>query len=124
MMLSTIFQHLSSIALTEFPHIVTKTEILCTRAGTPRKLRVHLIDTSFIDIWLSLSGDYSYHWERTTIDGTIFRHDNAPQSSWRHIATFPKHFHNGSQYSVEESHISNQPETAIREFLRFAATRI
>ena len=123
-MLSIIFHHLSSIALTEFPHIVTKTEILYTHAGTPRKLRIHLLDTSFIDVWLSLSGDYSYHWERTSIDGTIFRHDNAPHKSWRHIATFPKHFHNGSQYSVEESHISNQPETAVREFLRFVATKI
>jgi hypothetical protein len=60
MILSIIFHHLSSIAITEFPNIVIKTEILYAPAGTPRKLRIHLIDTSFIDVWLSLSGDYSY----------------------------------------------------------------
>ncbi len=85
-------------------------------------LRVSLREGSFIKIWFSLTvtGRYSYHWERRQVGGMFYRHDNAPDKNWRHVATWPKHFHDGNQQNVIESHISNEPTEALREFLNFA----
>lgn len=79
-----------------------------------------------MDVWFSLKlpGRYSYHWERRAIDGKIYRHDNAPHKRWQSVATFPRHFHDGSEANVSESHISKIPEEALREFLTFARERI
>lgn len=84
-------------------------------------LRIMLVDESYIDVWFSLklTERYSYHWERNLIDGSIYRHDNAPHVRWKDIPTFPKHFHNGSEDIVIASHISDNPELALREFLSF-----
>ncbi len=76
---------------------------------------------SFVDVWFSLklSRRYSYHWERRAVDGTIYRHANAPHRRWRSVATFPQHFHNGSEFDVSENTISQDPQEALREFLTF-----
>lgn len=111
-------QKLKEIAEVEFNEIVADAE-----ATDINELRIALREGSFIDVWFSLKleGRYSYHWERRAIDGMIYRHDNAPHKRWRHIQTFPKHFHNGSEADedCEESRISDNPEEALREFLRF-----
>ena len=54
------------------------------------ELRLILVDGSFIDVWFSLKlvARYSYHWERRAIDGTIYRHDNAPHKRWQSVSTF------------------------------------
>ena len=85
-------------------------------------LRIVLNDGSMMKIWFSLkvANRYSYHWERRMIDNTIYRHDNAPDFEWRHVSTFPKHFHNGTQENVTQSNISDVPTDAVREFLDFA----
>jgi len=85
------------------------------------EIRIILKDTSFIDVWFSLNKKerYSYHWERKHINGTIYRHDNVPHLKWNYISTFPKHFHNKTEQNVEESFISDEPEKAIREILKF-----
>jgi hypothetical protein len=90
------------------------------------EVRLILIDGSVVDVWFSLklAGRYSYHWERRAIDGTIYRHDNAPHKRWQWVATFPKHVHNGSETNVAESHLSEAPEEALREFLTFVRSRI
>lgn len=90
------------------------------------ELRLVLIDGSFVDAWFSLklAGRYSYHWERRAIDGTIYRHDNAPHTNWQSVATFPHHFHDGSEGNVVESHLSDSPEQALRQFLAFARERL
>ena len=86
------------------------------------EIRIILIDGSFIDVWFSLKleGRYSYHWERQFIDGSIYRHDNAPHLKWKDTPTFPKHFHNGSEDTAAPSYIPDDAETALREFLKFA----
>jgi hypothetical protein len=66
-----------------------------------------------------ISGRYAYHWERTHIDGKIYRHDNIPHKKWEFVKTFPKHFHCGSEKEVTESSISDNSEEAIREILTF-----
>ncbi len=110
-----IFQKLSYIAEVEFSNIVETVE------ESEDKLRIYLIDGSFIDVWFSIkiSGRYAYHWERTHIDGKIYRHDNIPHKKWEFVKTFPKHFHCGSEKEVTESSISDNSEEAIREILTF-----
>lgn len=111
---------LREIAEVEFADIVVEALIPEINA-----LRIILTDGSFVDIWFSLklSGRYSFHWERRAIDGKIYRHDNAPYKRWQSVATFPRHFHNGSEINVSESHISEVPEEALREFLAFVRDR-
>ncbi|MCZ7667719.1 MAG: DUF6516 family protein [Chloroflexi bacterium] len=90
------------------------------------ELRIFIQDGSFVDVWFSLklSGRYSYHWERKAIDGTIYRHDNAPHQRWQSVSTFPHHFHDGSEDHVIESYLSAKPEDALREFLTFVQKRL
>jgi len=84
-----------------------------------------VVDGSLVDVYLSASGKYSYHWERRlTAAGDLYRHDNAPHGKWRVVSTFPKHFHDGSEDNVGESHISDSPEQALREFLSFVRTKL
>ena len=79
-----------------------------------------------MDVWFSLKLEarYSYHWERKAIDHTIYRHDNAPHKRWQSVATFPHHFHNGSEDNVIESHLSSKPEKALRAFLTFVRNHL
>jgi hypothetical protein len=85
------------------------------------KLRVFIKDCSIADIWFStkIPGRFSYHWERRKIDGKVYRHDNFPDPRWKGVSTFPKHFHNGSQNKAEESYISDEPASGVREFMNF-----
>lgn len=108
---------LRHLAEDEFFHIVLSTSIL------RNKLRVALIDGSYIDFWWSeeITGRYAYHWERSQIDGTIYRHDNIPHLPWRTVSSFPKHFHAGAQHTVIESDIPDGPEQGLRQFLQFVA---
>jgi hypothetical protein len=107
---------LREIAEVEFSDIVVEAFIPDTN-----ELRIILIDGSYVDVWFSLKlrSRYSYHWERRAIDGRIFRHDNAPHQRWQSIATYPKHFHDGSEANATESHISEVPDEALRDFLSF-----
>lgn len=111
---------LKEIAEVEFSDIVV---LVLTDLNT---IRIVFIDESYCDIWFSLKlvGRYSYHWERTLIDGTIYRHDNAPHLRWKAVGTFPKHFHNSCEYSVEESLLPVDISEAIRYFLSFISDKI
>ena len=107
---------LKEIAEIEFSDIVE--DVYITDVN---ELRIFLVDGSFIDIWysLKLKNRYSYHWERKHINGSIYRHDNAPHQRWNYVSTFPKHFHNKKEEIVEESYISEDPPEALQEFLTF-----
>ncbi len=109
--------HLKDIAEIEFDDIVEDVMI------DLNELRIMLIDGSYVDVWFSLKLEarYSYHWERKSIDGSIYRHDNAPHLRWKDLPTFPKHFHSGSEDTAVLSHISDNPESALREFLDFVS---
>jgi hypothetical protein len=112
---------LREIAEVEFVDIVSD-----AFSSDLNELRILLRDGSFIDVWFSLkvADRYSYHWERRALDGTLYRHDNMPDRKWNSVATYPKHFHNGSEKNVMESQISDDPEEAIRQFLNFARTKL
>lgn len=108
---------LRDIAEIEFADIVT--DVIFTDIN---ELRIIFVDGSFLDVWysLKLEGRYSYHWERRLVNGSIYRHDNAPHMRWENVSTYPKHFHNGTEENLIPSDIPNDPELALRQVLSFA----
>ena len=110
-------QKLREIAEVEFNDIVEDVIVELN------ELRIVLIDGSYVDVWFSLKlkDRYSYHWERKSIDGSIYRHDNAPHARWKNLPTFPKHYHSRSEDTVIPSHISDNTESALRDFLDFVS---
>ena len=115
-----IYSQLSQIAIRDFSDIVKGTKIV------EGKLRVILIDHSYVDIWLSVKkkGIYAYHWERKDIDGTIYRYNNLPDKEARKIGTYPHHFHSKTEKNILESNLSNEPCEAIITILKFARSII
>jgi len=103
-----------------FSDIVLDVQQRFTPSGAIERLRIFLLDDSFVDVWLSMSGKYSFHWEHRHVRGLIHRHDNAPHVKWKNIKTFPKHFHDGNDDNVKESYIPNDPVTATEYFLSFS----
>ena len=93
-------------------------------AGRIRKLRLYFIDNTFVDIWYSFDGSYSYHWEQRYVRNLIYRHDNAPHRKWKSISTFPKHCHDGTQLNVTESFLPDDPDRAVEEFLYLVKERM
>jgi len=101
-------ERLREIAEVEFADIVAEAFV-----PDANELRIIFTDGSFVDVWFSLklTGRYSYHWERRAVDGTIYRHDNAPHKRWLSVATFPNIFNlvcsklrpNGYLFSVKLS---------------------
>ncbi len=115
-----LYKNLLDLANTEYRAVVESGNILFSQSGEPWKLRLTLYDGSFMDVYYSVTEKYSYHWDRRLVDGKIYRHDNAPHQKWKNIHGFPKHFHDGSDTVVVPSYISDDPEIAIRDFMRFA----
>lgn len=113
-----LYQKLESIAR-QFKEVVVETKIYQLSSGEPAKLRIELIDGSFADVWVSISGKYSYHWDRLEIDGTVYRFDNAPHKAWALVATFPHHFHNKNEKNVIESNLPSTPEMQMKYFMDF-----
>jgi len=115
--LEELFSKIVELVLSEFSEIVVDVQLRFTSTGAIERLRIFLKDESFVDVWLSTSGRYSYHWEHGHVRGLIHRHDNAPHSKWKEVKTFPKHFRDGSEDNVKESTISDNPTEAVGEFL-------
>ena len=112
---------LKEISEIEFSDIVKDVVIQDINA-----LKIILTDDSFIDVWYSLKlrGRFSYHWERRHIDGFMYRHDNAPHKKWENVSTFPKHFHDGNEEQVVESHLEEDPEIGLSNFLFFVRRKM
>lgn len=115
-------QNLADIATSEFHDIFDAAKFIGGTHSNPNKLRLSFHDSSFLDIWLSVDGDYAYHWERRGQTGEIFRWDNAPHHP--QISTHPNHLHKGDEGAVVESHLSASAESALREILRFVQKHI
>lgn len=117
-MILELYRRLSEITLAEFGDVVIGAEVIVSHTGRARKLRITLVDDTFVDVWYSEDRDYAYHWEQRERRDFVYRHDNAPHKAWRKVSTFPKHCHEGSEGHVVESHLPDEPQAAIREFLR------
>ena len=113
-------QQLGRIAEIEFAAIVVQTDTLGS------KLRLLLIDDSYVDVWISrkLDGRFGFHWERRHLDGHMYRYDNFPDANWSIIPTFPFHFHDGSQSNVIAAPFIPEPEQGFRDFMAFVQQRI
>jgi hypothetical protein len=119
-----IYEEQSRRARERFKEIVSEARLLRLASGEPWKLRLEIVDGSVLDVYVSVTGKYSYHWERRLVDGSIYRHDNAPHKSWRQVRTFPKHFHAGSEEAVEESLISEEPLLTLEQVLEFVRVKL
>jgi hypothetical protein len=117
-----VYLKLKSTAESNYRDIVRSTKLIGGKTSEPNKLRIYFINGSFLDVWLTQEGDYSYHWESTLQNGMIHRWDNAPDHP--QIPSFPKHFHDGSNKNVKESSLSENPEHALIEILDFIKTRL
>ena len=108
------------IVETDFADIVMGTRIV------DAKLRVLITDGSYLDFWWSLEipGRFAHHWERSHVDGTIYRHDNMPHSRWSDVESFPQHYHEGSPDHVIGSTLPADPESAVRELLSFVRKQL
>jgi len=102
----------------EFNDIVSEVVRYEVPPGVLVKIRIVMVDGSFLDIYWSPRGRYSLHYERRHIDGRVYRHDNAPHSRHNRVRTFPKHYHNGSEDNVVESYLPDEPIKAVEEFLK------
>ncbi|GAB4407626.1 MAG: hypothetical protein OHK0032_02980 [Thermodesulfovibrionales bacterium] len=121
----TLYSRLLKIATDEYGSIIESGEIFhSSLTNNALKLRLYLYEESFIDIYYSQKGRYSYHWNRLLTHNEIYRYDNAPHIKWKSIQTFPKHFHNGSEENVVSSELSDNPEEALREFLDFVSNKL
>ena len=118
-----MYDGLALIAQVEFADIIVGHTIVGRRSAAALKLRLFVLDGSYVDIWLSLDHRrFSYHWEQRSVRGLLHRHDNAPDHP--EIPTFPKHFHDGSEETIKSSLISSEPGSALREFLTFVRVRL
>jgi hypothetical protein len=117
--LEEIFHRIMEVVTSEYSDIAVDVQLRHTPSGAIERLRIFLVDETFLDIWLSPSGKYSYHWEQRHVRGCIHRHDNAPHMKWKEVKTFPKHFHDGNENNVKESTIPDEPTAAASYFLSF-----
>jgi hypothetical protein len=90
------------------------------------KLRIFLVNNSFIDVYLSqrLPDKFGFHWECRDEKGTLYRYDNFPDKNWQRVETFPYHCHNGSHDSVETSLFPLSPIEGFRAFMEFARNKL
>ncbi|MBS1249809.1 MAG: hypothetical protein MAG431_01393 [Chloroflexi bacterium] len=112
-----LYQQLAKLALETFGDILTSVDFIGGTFSDPNKIRLWLIEGSFLDIWLSDDGDYAYHWERRGQTGEIFRWDNAPH--YPNTKTYLDHFHKGTEGTVVESYLGQFPEHNLKQVLEF-----
>lgn len=102
------------------------TEIIKNTYQIDYKLRIVLINNSFIDVYLSqkLPDKFGFHWESMDEKGSIYRYDNFPDKNWQSVSTFPYHFHNSSQDSVEASPFPSTTVEGFRAFMEFVRNKL
>ncbi len=117
------FTVFARIAEVEFSEIVTSSQDLGV------KLRIYLVDKSFIDFFYSTRTTilrFAIHWERQHTDATFYRIDNTPDKKWRKVKSFPIHCHYKEYDSVIEPPFQIEKplnlEQILRNFLRFTKT--
>lgn len=112
-------QEIKRIALTEFSHIIIDA------FSINYKLRIVLIDKSFIDVNLSRTfpDKFGFHWERKD-NFTIYRYDNFPDTNWSYVSTYPYHVHDGNQNNVIEPPFKLTIYEGFRDFMEFVKNKI
>jgi len=96
------------IASDEFSEIIVDAELHADR------VRLILIDGSWIDVRYPVKDKFSFHWQR---DDKIYRIDTAPHH--KGIRTFPRHIHFGSEDNVIEDSVLEENASPEENFKRF-----
>ena len=96
------------IASDEFSEIVVDAELHADR------VRLILIDGSWIDVRYPVKDKFSFHWQR---GDEIYRIDTAPHH--KGIRTFPRHIHFGSEDNVIEDSVLEENASPEENFKRF-----
>lgn len=117
--MSTPASTITAIATTEYATLVRSVEVVAWSRQKPRLIRIRMIDGSYLDVRVTNSGDYSYHWEHRMTDGGIHRWDNAPHHG--HISTHPHHLHDGNEASIVDSAL---PATSVEDDMRYVLSYI
>ncbi len=84
----------------EFSDIVVNAELY------PDKIRLCLIDDSWIDVRYPIEDKFSFHWQRGE---KIYRIDTAPHH--RNIKTYPRHIHLGSEDNIVEDNVTEESKS-------------
>jgi len=121
-MMLAIYKELQNLAQDEFGDIILGVDFIGGTPSSPNKMRLKVIDGSYLDTWLSADGDYAYHWENRRQSGKLFRWDNAPHHP--HVESFPDHFHDGEEARVIESSLRFDPDAALRQILEFVRVNL
>jgi hypothetical protein len=93
----------------EFADIVVNVEL------HPDRVRLSLIDDSWVDIRYPVEDKFSFHWQRGE---KIYRIDTAPHH--RNVRTYPRHIHLGSENNIVEDTVTEggkSPEENFRKFM-------
>jgi hypothetical protein len=114
------FELIKRIANTEYSSIVKYSFRL------NYKLRIILIDESFIDVNISstLKEKFGFHWETKNKFNDIYRFDNFPDVKWNYLKSFPFHFHFKQQDYVIEPPFPKELAAGFRGFMDFVKTQI
>lgn len=94
--------------------------------GMDYKLRIILIDESYVDLFLSqkIPDKFALHWECRDPKRSIYRFDNIPDKNWQKIKTYPFHFHKGNQDKVVASPFPVDLIDGFRKFMEFIRDRL
>lgn len=114
----TTTDDLKRLAEVEFANIVKDTFFIAY------KIRIILIDNSFIDVHLSqkIPDKFSFHWECISRTDSFYRYDNFPDKKWENVSTYPYHFHKGPH--VVASPFPLKPVDGFRAFMEFVRKKI
>ena len=123
-MILSVYNSLLELVNKEFKDICEDANIMFSSTGRAQKVRIHLIDNTIVDVWLSRDGRYSYHWSNKGVRDYVLRHDNAPHEKWNTVSTFPKHCHEGSESNIVSSRIPDDPNDVLRFFLQRVKEKI
>jgi len=83
----------------------------------PDRLRITLVDGSWIEVRYPVKGKFSFHWQR---GNKIYRIDTAPHH--KHIKTYPRHIHFEREDNVIEDFVTkagDEPEEDFRNFMKW-----
>ncbi len=108
-------QEITRLCEEAFPNLVERVYVQDPRRN---RLRVDLVDGSFIDIHQNPGGRYSVHWQQ---HGKTYRFNNAPH--WDEVETAPHHFHD-ADHSVHPSPITGITAQDVTTVLQFVSQQI
>jgi hypothetical protein len=115
------YDAIRSLALKSYRAYIRDASILRgRRSAGSGKLRLLLKDGSFMDIFFSGSGKYSFHWERRKLDGMIYRFDNAPH----HPKVGLQHLHEGAEDRIVPYTLLDDPIKAFQQVMEFVKKRL